>query len=293
VNLIEPKHWKLNARLSPALSFQCFGSIKLTSKRWQLRSRLVVLGICTAMVLLLTHGWIGLPSQAQLPSPSSSPSSQRPPETLPLPAVHPLPTTLAAWQDVDELGDYFSAIQPTPIGYLVWSQFPVRVYVEPALPNPTADGEGIKERSQQWVEAVTAAVQEWSVYLPLQLVGNQAAADITIWRRLPPLLREGNRPPRARSAETRYELYSYPLDQSSKRLSHRMTILLRPDQTSAYTRAAARHELGHALGIWGHSPVQTDALYFSQVRTPPSISNRDINTLKRIYEQPTRLGFSF
>jgi predicted Zn-dependent protease len=32
-------------------------------------------------------------------------------------------------------------------------------------------------------------------------------------------------------------------------------------------------------------------MYFSQVREPPPISARDINTLKRIYQQPTRLGW--
>jgi len=70
-----------------------------------------------------------------------------------------------------------------------------------------------------------------------------------------------------------------------------MTIYIRPDQAIEYLQAAARHELGHALGIWGHSPQPTDALYASQVRNPAKISARDLNTLKRVYEQPTRLGW--
>ncbi len=48
--------------------------------------------------------------------------------------------------------------------------------------------------------------------------------------------------------------------------------------------------LGHALGIWGHSQLETDALYFSQVRKPAFISVRDVNTLKKVYEQSTALG---
>jgi hypothetical protein len=32
-------------------------------------------------------------------------------------------------------------------------------------------------------------------------------------------------------------------------------------------------------------------MYFAQVRTPPVISARDINTLKRVYQQPTQLGW--
>jgi predicted Zn-dependent protease len=73
-------------------------------------------------------------------------------------------------------------------------------------------------------------------------------------------------------------------------LRHHMTIQIRPTQAGEFETAAIRHELGHALGIWGHSPMMTDALYFSQVREPPPISARDVNTLQRIYRQGTRLG---
>ncbi|NEO61497.1 MAG: peptidase, partial [Moorea sp. SIO4G2] len=136
----------------------------------------------------------------------------------------------------------------------------------------------------------------------LELVDQQELADISILRSRPPLKVSLNRETgtfdwsRARSAVTRYEFY---LGQSIRApeqivdnlLLHKFTILLSPEQSIDYTLATARHELGHALGIWGHSPLKTDALYFSQVRNPPRISARDINTLKRIYEQPTRLGW--
>ncbi|MBN3887872.1 MAG: peptidase [Nostoc sp. JL31] len=194
---------------------------------------------------------------------------------------HPLPTTLAQWQDNTNSGDYFSQITTTQVGYLVWSQFPIRVYVEP----PKAIS---KEQAKAWVNGVLQGVQEWSTYLPLTVVEQPEIADITIARKAPPLqISPGSNIPRARSAQTTYELYT-----SNKVLSHRFTILLSPSQTGEYLIAAARHEFGHALGIWGHSPLQTDALYFSQVRNPPPISPRDVNTLKRVYEQPTTLGWS-
>ncbi|WP_414568689.1 peptidase [Nostoc sp. CCY 9925] len=193
---------------------------------------------------------------------------------------HTLPLTLAQWQDNTNSGDYFSQVTTTQVGYLVWSQFPIKVYVE----TPKAVSE---KQAQTWVNSVLQGVQEWSAYLPLTVVQQPEVADITIVRKAPPLqISPGSNIPRARSAQTTYELYS-----SNKVLFHRFTILLSPSQTGEYVQAAARHELGHALGIWGHSPLQTDALYFSQVRNPSAISVRDVNTLKRVYEQPTTLGW--
>ncbi len=201
--------------------------------------------------------------------------------SLPAAQIHVLPPTLARWKDTTNSGDYFSQIKPTPVGYLVWSQFPIKVYVE---------------NQDKWTNSVIEAAQEWAVYLPLEIVEQSDNADIKIVRNLPALKPSFNRStgefqlPRARSAETQYEFYISHLDKNAV-LCHRVTIQLSPTQAGNYIKAAARHEIGHALGIWGHSPLETDALYFSQVRNPPPISQRDINTLKRVYEQPTRLGW--
>lgn len=216
--------------------------------------------------------------------------------SLPVPQLHPLPPTLAQWQKASATSDYFAQVKPTPVGYLVWSQFPIKVYVE--RPTDAAESSSSLQRFQDWVNAVVKAVQEWSIYLPVALVTQPATADISIWRSRPPLQASLNREtgqfniPRARSAETRYEFYlRKSVGAPEEILSQRFTIQLSPDQSVEYTLATARHEFGHALGIWGHSPLETDTMYFSQVRNPPQISARDINTLKRVYEQPTRLGW--
>lgn len=232
----------------------------------------LVLAMMTGLLVVLIHFDFTLATPARLSLGRSS--------SLPLAKPHPLPPTLAQWQDTTNSGDYFDQITTTEVGYLVWSQFPVKVHIKP----PTRIND---LQAQAWVDSVLQTVQEWHNYLPLMVVESSELADITIERKTPPLeIPKNEKIPRARSALTRYELYT-----NNQVLLHRCTILLSPSQTGRYLMAASRHELGHALGIWGHSPLATDALYFSQVRNSPPISARDVNTLKRIYQQPTSLGW--
>ncbi|MBE9126218.1 MULTISPECIES: matrixin family metalloprotease [unclassified Coleofasciculus] len=282
--------------------------MKKTTVHWLRRlwktngRRLIWLGVVliSTLVVLLTSleqvdahrdSLSGNTVQGISTAPPASPS-------LPMPQVHPLPPTLAHWQDSTHAGDYFSEIKLTPVNYLVWSQFPVKVYVE--RPKEPVESSASAQRFQNWMDAVLQAVGEWNAYLPLEVVSQSEGADIAILRSRPPLQASLNRETgkfdsiRARTAETRYEFYLRQ-SENEKRfdiIAQKFTIQLSPDQSVDFTIATARHELGHALGIWGHSPVETDALYFSQVRNPPGISARDINTLKRIYQQPTRLGWT-
>jgi predicted Zn-dependent protease len=229
-------------------------------------------------------------TSAQNLGPQNSNSQNSP---LTNPRTHPLPPSLILLDpssDYDD-SDYFAEIKPTPLGYLVWSQFPLRVYLD----QPPVDiSISEQERFTNWTQAVETSLQEWRQYLPLEIVTQAASADIEILRSFPPQRATRNPTtgileiPRAAAAQTRYQFY---LQTPERRLAHRFIIYLSPSQTSEYTLATARHELGHALGIWGHSPLETDIMYFSQVRTPPPISPRDINTLRRIYQQPTQLGW--
>jgi predicted Zn-dependent protease len=190
--------------------------------------------------------------------------------------VHPLPAKLANWQDTQNSGDYFQEIDTPEFGQLIWSEFPIQVYIE--QPN-TAN-------SSKWREIVREAIFQWQPYLDFTLVDQAETADIVIYRRQPPISLTRMR---SRSAEARYQLYLQNKNGKSV-LKQKFTIWLSPNQVGAYIASAARHEFGHALGIWGHSPQPEDVMYYSQVQSPPNISPRDINTLKKIYQQTTRLG---
>ncbi len=210
-------------------------------------------------------------------------------QSLPPEQVHPIPTILTqAVQRLNpdvEPGDYFDAIERKGVGYLVWSQFPVTVAID-AL------------GSDRWKAQITAAVEEWQRYFPLKIVSTPETADIHIQAKrlaLKPDPKTGKLP-RFRSAETHYDIFvSKTSDRSDgeirQRLSHRMTIDLAPGQADDVMLSVARHEMGHAIGLWGHSPNPNDIMYFSQVSKAPLISSRDLRTLQRVYSQPTRLGW--
>lgn len=234
---------------------------------------------------LVVFGLLGLQGLGTAqPSTDISPSTPAPTQVyqqLPAPQVHPLPSSLASSApNQAAAGDYFDQIKPSPAGYLVWSRFPVQIYVAPSPANlPPFQAQQL----QIWQLAARQAIQDWQVYIPLRLVERPEEADIML-DSTPPPSRAGQR---ARVGEANFKIFMDP----QGRLRHQMMVSVRHTQSSNFVMATLRHELGHAMGIWGHSPQPQDVMYFSQVATPPPISARDINTLRRIYQQPTRLGW--
>jgi predicted Zn-dependent protease len=234
--------------------------------------RWVGLGGAIALLIL----WLTAPASpaAKLPEPRSHP----------LPAAlqqltAPMPVGQAA---SDSPEDYFDAIEPTPVGALVWSRFPVTVAIQ-------------DNDDSQWRQSVRGAIADWAVYFPLVETADPDTADIVVMRSRPPrtirIDREQRRLiiPDAQHGQARYTFY---LERNPPpHLAHRFTPYLNPDQPPHRIQGTARHELGHALGLWGHSPNPNDALYPSQVSDPPPISRRDLLTLRRIYQAPTRLGW--
>jgi tetratricopeptide (TPR) repeat protein len=48
-------------------------------------------------------------------------------------------------------------------------------------------------------------------------------------------------------------------------------------------KAIAVHEMGHAIGIRGHSPYPDDIMYYSKTRKSNTLSQRDVNTIGMLY----------
>lgn len=221
-----------------------------------------------------------------------TPSSYGENPALPSLQTHPLPLTLSQWNP-DNQEDYFEEIKTNSAGYFIWSDFPVKVYVE--SPPPDLSPSALSQ-FQQWQKASHSAIELWHNYIEMKEIEEEEKADILIYRQPPPMGGRLNPEtglydlPRISAATTTVRFYIRE-ENNQKTLRHRMIINVNPHQIYDYLESNIIHELGHSLGIWGHSLNQEDVMYYAHSKEIPDISYRDINTLKKIYQQPTRLGW--
>ncbi len=237
--------------------------------------------------------WLALLAAAMLPlgaaapawacpagerSPLSPPAQQASSPPLPTaPAAHTPPAAAGAPDAAS--GDYRHRLRPTAYGWPRLDHW--CVWVEPAQTSgPAARWE------QPWLQAVEAALRDWSTLVPITRVDAPEQAQVLVWRRRPPL--KGGR---ASHGRAELAVVHRRFSDGRSRLEPRVQVSLGKGQRPQALQATALHELGHAFGLWGHSDQPGDAMAAVPGPHPVlELSHRDRATFRWLQQQPGLVG---
>lgn len=183
-----------------------------------------------------------------------------------------------------EAGDYFPNVAKNSSREILrWKDFPIYVYVNSS--------------NQVEADLTKLAVDYWKEKVPIRMTSNYGAANILVdWASrgnfvtVPIITREGGK------KQIKILINMLEAKQTEDKDTHLVYLM---------------HQLGHALGIWGHSDNPDDIMYpigqrgikdinISKKSTyyyqpvvlskkVPKITDRDLNTLFRVYKNPTSI----
>ena len=176
---------------------------------------------------------------------------------------------------------YGSVLATTSLGPPVLQKW--CVWLEPADHQPPDRWE------ERWTMAVQASLSVWEEVLPITRVMSPAQAHIQIFQRRPPRRRIGSQ---WRASNGRSRLQVVEVQRRGQwRLEPRVDVLVSPELRASVIEATAIHELGHAFGLWGHSPQPNDVMAVHQNQKPVvKLSQRDRVTLNWLYQRATSFG---
>jgi predicted Zn-dependent protease len=169
-------------------------------------------------------------------------------------------------------GDYFSSVRKFAGDTTArWQTFPVSIHLPPNSPD-------------SWRRSLDNDIRKWSEYVPMKPARDTDSFDIDVkWvNHLPPKI----------FGVTRVECTGGRLKTTIFVLRPTFYPAEIPETT---LQPVFLHELGHAVGILGHSGSANDVMYNADDKTAKkgsptphavSLTARDLNTLKKLYSSP-------
>lgn len=237
-------------------------------------------------------------------APVTSKRSSNPPQLKALPAAkldHSSPgtaatseqsTTTAPSDQVDDSDNYIAALAG-PSGLRHWNQnkFPLKVYIAP--------GNTVSGYQEDFRSAVEQAFADWTKSsnekMTFKFQDTPTSADIIVrWT-----ANANDLLPASQAGKKQFVLQE--AGQARVRnwqgiIDHSDIYILTTSPSSAYERSyksvhtVALHEIGHSLGLIGHSPDPSDVMY-STVAHQQLPTRRDIATLNVLYKSTAKAAF--